>query len=136
MTTPAVPASDQQLLDHLRTAHKKMRAEIGKIIIGQEKVLDELLMAIFCRGHALLVGVPGLAKTLMVSTLSQALDLSFKRIQFTPDLMPTDITGTEVIQDDPVTRQRMFKFLPGPLFAYCPRRRDQPYSPKNASGLA
>src|SRR5207302_2485423 len=90
---------------------------IGKIIIGQEAVLDQLLMAIFCRGHALLVGVPGLAKTLMVSTLAQALDLSFKRIQFTPDLMPTELTGTEVIQDDPVTRQRMFKFLPGPIFA-------------------
>ena len=74
-------------------------------------------MAVFCRGHALLMGVPGLAKTLMVSTLAQALDLSFKRIQFTPDLMPTDITGTEVIQDDPATRQRMFKFLPGPIFA-------------------
>ncbi len=74
-------------------------------------------MAIFCRGHALLVGVPGLAKTLMVSTLAQALDLSFKRIQFTPDLMPSDITGTEVIQDDPVSKQRMFKFLPGPVFA-------------------
>ena len=74
-------------------------------------------MAIFCRGHALLMGVPGLAKTLMVSTLAQALDLTFKRIQFTPDLMPSDITGTEVIQDDPVTRQRMFKFLPGPIFA-------------------
>ena len=80
-------------------------------------MLDQLLMAIFCRGHALLVGVPGLAKTLMVSTLAQALDLSFKRIQFTPDLMPSDITGTEVIQDDPVSRQRMFKFLPGPIFA-------------------
>ena len=118
MTTPAVGASDQQMLEQLRTAHKQMKAEIGKIIIGQESVLDQLLMAIFCRGHALLVGVPGLAKTLMVSTLSQALDLSFKRIQFTPDLMPTDITGTEVIQDDPVTRQRMFKFLPGPLFAH------------------
>src|SRR5437868_920777 len=109
--------SDVHMLESLRAAHKKMRSEIGKIIIGQSNVLDELLMAIFCRGHALLVGVPGLAKTLMVSTLSQALDLSFKRIQFTPDLMPTDITGTEVIQDDPVTRQRMFKFLPGPLFA-------------------
>jgi MoxR-like ATPase len=105
------------MLDALRQAHKQMRNEVGKIIIGQEKVLDQLLMAIFCRGHALLVGVPGLAKTLMVSTLAQALDLSFKRIQFTPDLMPTDITGTEVIQDDPVTRQRMFKFLPGPIFA-------------------
>ena len=109
--------SDVHMLESLRAAHKKMRSEIGKIIIGQEIVLDQLLMAIFCRGHALLVGVPGLAKTLMVSTLSQALDLSFKRIQFTPDLMPTDITGTEVIQDDPVTRQRMFKFLPGPIFA-------------------
>jgi len=113
----AVPDSDLQMLESLRTAHKQMRSEVGKIIIGQDKVLDQLLMAIFCRGHALLVGVPGLAKTLMVSTLSQALDLSFKRIQFTPDLMPTDITGSEVIQDDPVTRQRMFKFLPGPIFA-------------------
>jgi MoxR-like ATPase len=101
------------MLETLRHAHKKMRSEIGKIIIGQEKVLDQLLMAIFCRSHALLVGVPGLAKTLMVSTLAQALDMSFKRIQFTPDLMPTDITGSEVIQDDPVTRERKFKFLPG-----------------------
>jgi MoxR-like ATPase len=115
-TAPA--ESDLQMLEHLRKAHKQLRAEIGKIIIGQEAVLDQLLMAIFCRGHALLVGVPGLAKTLMVSTLAQALDLTFKRIQFTPDLMPTDITGTEVIQDDPATRQRMFKFLPGPIFAH------------------
>ena len=112
-----VTESDAQMLDTLRKAHKQMRAEVGKIIIGQEKVLDQLLMAIFCRSHALLVGVPGLAKTLMVSTLAQALDMSFKRIQFTPDLMPTDITGSEVIQDDPVTRERKFKFLPGPIFA-------------------
>src|SRR5881392_3481012 len=114
----AAAESDLELLDSLRQAHQQMRSEIGKVIIGQEKVLDQLLMAIFCRSHALLMGVPGLAKTLMVSTLSQALDLTFKRIQFTPDLMPTDITGTEVIQDDPVTRQRMFKFLPGPIFAH------------------
>src|ERR1700730_18105153 len=114
---PTVSESDVQMLESLRSAHQQMRSEVGKIIIGQEAVLDQLLMAIFCRGHALLVGVPGLAKTLMVSTLALALDLSFKRIQFTPDLMPTDITGTEVIQDDPVTRQRMFKFLPGPIFA-------------------
>jgi len=113
----AIAESDVQMLDSLRKAHRQMRNEIGKVIIGQERVLDELLMAIFCRGHALLVGVPGLAKTLMVSTLSQALDLTFKRIQFTPDLMPMDITGTEVIQDDPATRQRMFKFMPGPIFA-------------------
>jgi len=117
MNQPAIAASDVQMLESLRSAHQKLRSEIGKIIIGQEAVLDQLLMAIFCRGHALLVGVPGLAKTLMVSTLAQALDLTFKRIQFTPDLMPTDITGTEVIQDDPVSRQRMFKFLPGPVFA-------------------
>jgi MoxR-like ATPase len=117
MTTATAPQSDVEMLEKLRHAHKQMRAEIGKIIIGQENVLDELLMAIFCRSHALLVGVPGLAKTLMVSTLAQALDMSFKRIQFTPDLMPSDITGTEVIQDDPVTRQRAFKFLPGPIFA-------------------
>ena len=116
MTMPAV--SDQQMLEQLRGAHQKMRSEVGKIIIGQERVLDQLLMAIFCRGHALLVGVPGLAKTLMVSTLAQALDLSFKRIQFTPDLMPTDITGTDILADDPVTRERMFKFVPGPLFAH------------------
>ena len=109
--------SDIHLLERLRDAHQRMRREIGKVIIGQEKVLDELLMAIFCRSHALLMGVPGLAKTLMVSTLAQALDLTFKRIQFTPDLMPSDITGTEVIQDDPVTKQRMFKFMPGPIFA-------------------
>src|SRR5436305_878588 len=106
------------MLEHLRNAHQRLRQEIGKIIIGQDQVLDQLLMAIFCRGHALLVGVPGLAKTLMVSTLAQALDLTFKRIQFTPDLMPSDITGTEVIQDDPVTKQRMFKFLQGPIFAH------------------
>src|SRR3979411_3235617 len=117
MTSPAIDESDLKAVEQLRTAHKELRAELSKVIVGQERVLDQLLMAIFCRGHALLMGVPGLAKTLMVSTLSQALDLSFKRIQFTPDLMPTDITGTEVIQDDPATRQRMFKFMPGPIFA-------------------
>src|SRR2546423_8212998 len=108
--------NDVAMIEKLRAAHQKLKKEIGKIIIGQEEVLDQLLMAIFCRSHALLMGVPGLAKTLMVSTLAQALDMTFKRIQFTPDLMPTDITGTEVIQDDPVTRQRQFKFLPGPIF--------------------
>src|SRR3989441_5036001 len=112
-TTP----SDVEMVEKLRDAHQRLRKEIGKVIIGQEAVLDQLLMAIFCRSHALLMGVPGLAKTLMVSTLAQALDLTFKRVQFTPDLMPSDITGSEVIQDDPVTRERMFKFLPGPIFA-------------------
>src|SRR6266404_3399889 len=110
-------SDDIHAVQQLRSAHQKLRAELAKIIVGQDAVLDQLLMAIFCRSHALLVGVPGLAKTLMVSTLAQSLDMTFKRIQFTPDLMPTDITGTEVIQDDQATRQRMFKFLPGPIFA-------------------
>jgi len=109
--------NDIAMVEKLRSAHQRLRKEIGKVIIGQELVVDQLLMAIFCRSHAMLMGVPGLAKTLMVSTLAQALDLSFKRVQFTPDLMPSDITGSEVIQDDPVTRERMFKFLPGPIFA-------------------
>src|SRR4051794_1936953 len=117
MSEPTVSESDLVLVEGVRLAHQRLRSELSKSIVGQEHVLDQLLMAIFCRGHALLMGVPGLAKTLMVSTLAQALDLSFKRIQFTPDLMPSDITGTEVIQDDPVTRQRLFKFLPGPVFA-------------------
>ena len=109
--------TDTEMLEKLRDAHRRLRGEVGKIIIGQEQVLDQLLMAVFCRSHALLVGVRGLAKTLKVSTLGQILDLSFKRIQFTPDLMPSDITGTEVIQDDPLTKQRVFKFMPGPIFA-------------------
>jgi len=111
-------ATDTQMLEKLRDAHQRLRKEVGKIIIGQEAVIDQLLMAIFCRSHALLMGVPGLAKTLMVSTRAQSLDMTFKRIQFTPDLMPSDITGTEVIQDDPVTKQRVFKFMPGPVFAH------------------
>ncbi len=117
MSDPQVSESDVKLVEQLRDAHKKLREEMGKVIVGQGEVLDQLLTSIFCRSHALLVGVPGLAKTLMVSTLAQALDLTFKRIQFTPDLMPSDITGTEVIQDDPATRQRIFKFMPGPIFA-------------------
>ena len=104
----AQAANDVELIEKVREAHAKLRKEIGKVIIGQDQVVDQLLMAIFCRSHALLMGVPGLAKTLMVSTLAQALEHSFKRIQFTPDLMPSDITGSEVIQDDPATRQRMF----------------------------
>ncbi len=117
MPVTEAATNDVEAIEKLRSAHQRLKKEIGKIIIGQDQVVDQLLMAIFCRSHALLMGVPGLAKTLMVSTLSQALELSFKRIQFTPDLMPSDITGSEVIQDDPVTRQRMFKFLPGPIFA-------------------
>jgi MoxR-like ATPase len=108
---------DLAQLQRLRQAYDIMRTEIGHVIIGQEAVIEELLIAVFARGHCILVGVPGLAKTLLVSTLSRILSLSFKRIQFTPDLMPADITGTEIIQEDQVTRERKFVFLRGPLFA-------------------
>ncbi len=107
---------DLKAIEYFKEAHALLRHQIGKVIVGQDKVIDELLIAIFTRSHALLVGVPGLAKTLLISTLAQALNLQFKRIQFTPDLMPSDITGTEVIQQD-AAGARAFKFLPGPIFA-------------------
>src|SRR4051812_41517633 len=112
-----VTDQDLQSVEHLKEAAARIKSELGKVIVGQEEVVEQTLISIFTRSHALLVGVPGLAKTLMVSTLAQALHLQFKRIQFTPDLMPSDITGTEVIQDDQVTRQRAFKFMQGPIFA-------------------
>jgi MoxR-like ATPase len=108
---------DLARLERLRAAYEAMRSEIGRVVIGQDAVIEELLVAVFARGHCILVGVPGLAKTLLVSTLSRILSLSFKRIQFTPDLMPADITGTEIIQEDQLTRERKFVFLRGPLFA-------------------
>jgi MoxR-like ATPase len=117
-TQPARMADDDlRAIEHLKTARQTIKGELAKVIIGQDRVIDEILMAIFTRNHALLVGVPGLAKTLMVSTLAQTLHLSFKRIQFTPDLMPSDITGTEVIYQDPSSQERRFKFLQGPIFA-------------------
>jgi len=108
---------DLQAVQKLKTACLRIKGEVGKVIVGQESVVDEVLIAILTRSHALLVGVPGLAKTLLVSTLSQTLHLSFKRIQFTPDLMPSDITGTEIIYQDPATNERQFRFLKGPIFA-------------------
>src|SRR5271170_7922087 len=96
---PVKQEADLVAVENLRTAYAMLRAELGKVIVGQQQVVDEILIAIFTRSHALLVGVPGLAKTLMVSTLAQTLHLSFKRIQFTPDLMPSDITGTDIIQE-------------------------------------
>lgn len=108
---------DVQAVDQLRQAYATIREEVGRIIVGQDEVLEQLLIALFAGGHCILEGVPGLAKTLMISTLSQALDLSFNRIQFTPDLMPSDITGTEVIQENKSTGQRELRFIPGPVFA-------------------
>jgi MoxR-like ATPase len=108
---------DLSAIERLNDGYRRIRKEMGKAVVGQERVLEELLIAIFARGHCLLVGVPGLAKTLMIRTLADSLSLSFSRIQFTPDLMPSDITGTEVLQEDKTTGQRLFKFLHGPIFA-------------------
>jgi len=110
-------SSESQAVRELAGAYQQMTNQIGKVIVGQKDVVEQLLMALFSRGHCLLVGVPGLAKTLLVSTVSKILRLSFKRIQFTPDLMPSDITGTDILQDDPETGRRKFMFLPGPVFA-------------------
>ncbi len=110
-------AGDVELLERLARARADLLAQVGRRIVGQQDVLDGILTAIFSGGHALLVGVPGLAKTLMVSTVAQALDLKFSRIQFTPDLMPSDITGTEIIEEDQTTGKRQFRFVRGPVFA-------------------
>ena len=104
-------------LKRLKKTHTGLLAEIHKAIVGQEEVIEQLLVTLLARGHCLLTGIPGLGKTLLVKTVSKALDLSFKRIQFTPDLMPSDITGTEVIFQDPATNEREFKFLKGPIFS-------------------
>jgi MoxR-like ATPase len=108
---------DLEAIKKLKDAYQNIRAQLSRVIVGQDQVLEELLIAMFSRGHCMLEGVPGLAKTLMISTLSKCLSLSFSRIQFTPDLMPSDITGTEVIEENRSTGQREFKFLQGPLFA-------------------
>lgn len=108
---------DREAADFLAGKFKDLKAEIGKVIVGQTEVVDNLLISIFCRGHALLVGVPGLAKTLLISTLAETLDLNFSRIQFTPDLMPSDILGTEILDVDDESGKKHFKFLKGPIFA-------------------
>ncbi|MEX0689654.1 MAG: MoxR family ATPase [Pirellulales bacterium] len=112
MNPPAAP-----VLDRLHAAHDAIREQLSRVIVGQGDVIEELLISLFSRGHCLLEGVPGLAKTLLVSTLARSLDLSFSRIQFTPDLMPADIVGTEVLEEDRTTGQRALRFLEGPLFA-------------------
>src|SRR5216110_1032455 len=111
------PQGDVELLERLGRARADLLAQVGRRIVGQKDVLDGILTAVFSGGHALLLGVPGLAKTLMVSTVAQALELKFSRIQFTPDLMPSDITGTEIIEEDQATGKRAFRFVRGPVFA-------------------
>ena len=123
-TEPTPPAAEEnpenrdvQAVEFMQQAYASLRQQLSKVIVGQSDVIDEILISIFTRNHALLMGVPGLAKTLLISTLAKTLQLSFKRIQFTPDLMPSDITGTEVIFTDPATGEKQFKFLNGPVFS-------------------
>ena len=116
VSTVAGP-SDLQAVEQLARAYKMMSEQLGRVIVGQQEVIEQVLTAMFCQGHILLVGVPGLAKTLLVKTISDVLALSFKRVQFTPDLMPSDITGTDVLEEDRTTGKRAFRFVKGPVFA-------------------
>jgi MoxR-like ATPase len=115
-TTTRTDERDLELLDKLALAHKALARQIGRRIIGQHDIVDNLVGAILSGGHVILIGVPGLAKTLLIQTLAEALDLKFSRVQFTPDLMPSDITGTELLEEDHGTGKRVFKFQPGPIF--------------------
>ncbi len=109
-------SSDVELVHNLNAKYKELKSEIAKVIVGQEKIIEQIIISILSKGHCLLIGVPGLAKTLLVKTLSEVLDLKFSRIQFTPDLMPSDITGTEILENDS-TGNKIFKFIKGPVFA-------------------
>jgi len=108
---------DVQLVEKLNETVQKIKQEIGKVIIGQDTIIDQLIISLLSKGHCLLIGVPGLAKTLLIKTLAEVMDLNFNRIQFTPDLMPSDITGTEIIEEDHLSKKRNFRFIPGPIFA-------------------
>lgn len=115
---PPKPApADQESVERLREARVRLKAEIAKLVVGQDRVIDMLLVCLLCRGHALMIGVPGLGKTLMARTLARSLNMEYRRIQFTPDLMPSDITGTDIIMEDAETGRRKLEFIRGPLFA-------------------
>lgn len=116
-TEDQVAEKEAELLENVASAYKKVFNEIKKVIIGQDEIIEELLISLFSKGHCLIIGVPGLAKTLLINTLAQVLDLKFSRIQFTPDLMPSDITGTEIIEEDMSSGKKSFRFVKGPLFA-------------------
>src|SRR3978361_1950136 len=116
LTAPNSNPADLDSVQELAHAYKIMTTELGKVIVGQHEAVEQVLTAMFCQGHVLLVGVPGLAKTLRVKTISDVRHLSFKRVQFTPDLMPSDITGTAVLEEDHTTGKRFFRFVKGPLF--------------------
>lgn len=111
-------STDQQAIDRLGSAVEQIKSQLSRVVVGQQEVIDQLLIALFSRAHCLLEGVPGLAKTLMISTLAESLNLTFSRIQFTPDLMPADITGTDIIEENKTTGERDTRFLPGPIFSH------------------
>src|SRR5690349_22163750 len=115
-TSTRLSDDDVQAIDRLRSTNERLRKELARVIVGQDKVIEQLAICLFGRGHALLMGVPGLAKTLLVSKLAETLSLKFSRIQFTPDLMPMDITGTDILQDG-ASGRREFQFIHGPVFA-------------------
>jgi len=117
MDTRTDTSGDPELLEKLGGVYRKIRGELGKVIVGQDEVIDQLMIALFARGHCIVTGVPGLAKTLLISSLAKTLSLKFTRIQFTPDMMPSDITGTEVIQQNKSTGERELSFIHGPVFA-------------------
>lgn len=117
MKSEIAASDDIQLVEKLNESISSIKKEINKVIIGQDDIIDNLLVSLLSRGHCLLVGVPGLAKTLLIKTLAEVLHLKFNRIQFTPDLMPSDITGTEIIEEDPVNKKRTFRFIEGPVFS-------------------
>lgn len=116
-TEDQIAEKEVELLENISSAYEKVLNEIKKVIIGQDEIIEELLISLFSKGHCLIIGVPGLAKTLLINTLAQVLDLKFSRIQFTPDLMPSDITGTEIIEEDLSSGKKSFRFIKGPLFA-------------------
>ena len=117
MNEKEITHDDLAAINRCEEGYRRIRTELSKVIVGQDEVIEQVLVTMFSRGHALLEGVPGLAKTLLISSLAESLHLSFKRIQFTPDLMPSDITGADVIQEDPETRQREYRFMHGPIFS-------------------
>lgn len=117
LSNPSLPDGDLALLEQAHQGYLKLRQEIGKVIIGQDDAVRPTVAAVFAQGHTLIIGVPGLAKTLLVKTLAQVLSWSFKRIQFTPDMMPADIIGMELLQEDPTSGARTMRFMPGPIFA-------------------
>src|SRR5437868_12455421 len=117
-TPPKIDEADLKAAEQLTRVYRRMTERLGKVIIGQNEVLKQVLIALFCQGHCILEGVPGLAKTLMIATIARLLSLTFKRLQFTPDLMPSDITGTEILEEEEGTGRRRMKFVKGPIFGH------------------